>query len=265
MKKSKVKAKLARNEPVLITQLHLTDSSLFEMASLMGFDCIWMDLEHHSYSDETASILMRAVRVGNSDVIARPAKGEFMRMGRLLEAGATGILYPRCDDPAEAREIVKWTKFAPQGNRGFDGSSGDNPYRFLSAKEYIETANRETFIIAQLEEQSAIDQAEAILAVDGIDGLMLGPADFSIAAGIPGEIDHELVTEACRTIAAAARNTGKHWGRTSTSFERTREYLDMGARLIFQGSDLMALKVVLQKLQDDALPLGFSFEKNPYT
>ena len=264
MRKSTVKAKLARNEPVLITQLHLTDSSLFEMASLMGFDCIWMDLEHHAYSDETASNLMRAVRVGNSDVVARPAKGEFMRMGRLLEAGATGILYPRCDSPEEAREIVKWAKFAPEGKRGFDGSSGDNPYRFLGAKEYVETANRETFIIAQLEEQSAIDQAEAIIAVEGIDGLMLGPADFSILSGIPGDVNHDLVTAACLTIAAAAKNTGKHWGRTSTSFERTREYLDMGARLIFQGSDLMAMKSVLQKLQDDAKSLGFSFD-NPYS
>jgi 4-hydroxy-2-oxoheptanedioate aldolase len=259
VRKSIVKAKLAKNEPVLITQLHLTDGSLFEMASLMGFDCLWMDLEHHSYSDETAANLMRAARVGTSDIVARPAKGEFMRMGRLLEAGATGILYPRCSDAEEAREIVKWAKFAPQGKRGFDGSSGDNPYRFMKAGEYIETANRETFIIAQLEEQSAIDQAEEICAVEGIDGLMLGPADFSILSGIPGQVDHEIVTAASETIAKAAANTGKHWGRTSSSFEKTQEYMDMGARLIFQGSDLMGLKGLLQKLKDDAAPLGFTF------
>lgn len=259
MKKSIVKAKLAKNEPVLITQLHLTDGSLFEMASLMGFDCLWMDLEHHTYSDETAANLMRAARVGMSDIIARPAKGEFMRMGRLLEAGANGILYPRCSTAEEAKEIVKWAKFAPQGERGFDGSSGDNPYRFMAAGEYVEAANKETFIIAQIEEPGAIDQAEAICAVEGIDGLMLGPADFSILAGIPGQVDHELVTAASETIAKAAADTGKHWGRTSTSFEKTKEYMDMGARLIFQGSDLMGLKAMLQKLQDDAAPLGFTF------
>ncbi|MFT5099650.1 MAG: 2-keto-3-deoxy-L-rhamnonate aldolase RhmA, partial [Planctomycetaceae bacterium] len=138
-----MKAKLAKNDPVLITQLHLTDGSLFEMASPVGFVCLWMDLEHHSYSDETAANLMRAERVGTSDIVARPAKGEFMRMSRLL-----------------------------------------------GASEYIETANKETFIIAQLEEPSALDEAEAMCSFEGIDGLMLGPA-------------------ASETIAVAATNTGK--------------------------------------------------------
>src|SRR5215467_2873320 len=103
MRPSRIKAKLRRNEPALITTLHLTDPSLYEMTSLLGFDGIWMDLEHHGYSVETALTLMRAARVGVSDILARPAKGEFMRIGRMLEAGAQGILYPRCDNAAEAR------------------------------------------------------------------------------------------------------------------------------------------------------------------
>ena len=73
----------------------------------MGFDGIWLDLEHHAHSVETANQLMRAARVGGADIVARPAKGEFMRMGRLLEAGAQAIMYPRCDDPEEAAEVVR--------------------------------------------------------------------------------------------------------------------------------------------------------------
>ena len=88
MRTSKIKAKLKRDEPVLLTTLHLTDPSLFELTSLMGFDGIWMDMEHHGYSVETATTLMRAARVGTADIVVRPAKGEFMRMGRMLEAGA---------------------------------------------------------------------------------------------------------------------------------------------------------------------------------
>ncbi len=94
MRASKIKAKLKRNEPVLVTALALTDPSLFELASLMGFDGIWLDLEHHALSVETAATLMRAARVGSTDVMARPAKGEFMRMGRLLEAGGAGDHVP---------------------------------------------------------------------------------------------------------------------------------------------------------------------------
>lgn len=260
MRTSVVKRKLARDEPVLIVQMHLTDPSSFEMASLMGFDCIWMDLEHHAYSLETANQLMRAVRVGNADIIARPGKGELMRMGRLLESGASGILYPRCDDAAEAAEVVKWAKFAPLGKRGVDGSGPDMPYRSMALRDYLVDANEQTFIVVQLEEQSAIDQAEEIAAVEGIDGLMLGPADFSVLSGVPGQIDHPKVLAATEAIACAAERTGKTWGRTSRSFEETRELIDQGARLIFQGSDIMLLKGALEQLREGAEKLGFSFD-----
>ena len=107
MRKSKIKEKLSRNEPAFITTLHYTDPSIYEMTSLMGFDGIWVDMEHHSTSVETSSTLMRAARVGSSDIVARPAKGEFMRMCRMLEMGAQAIMYPRCTSPEEAAEVVK--------------------------------------------------------------------------------------------------------------------------------------------------------------
>ena len=137
MRKSIVKEKLRRKEAVIGVALHLTDPSVYEMTSLAGFDYIWMDLEHHAYSVETASNLMRAARVGTSDIMARPAKGEFMRIGRLLESGAHGILYPRCDNADEAREVVRWSKFGPLGTRGFDGANGDMPYCSMDMAEYI--------------------------------------------------------------------------------------------------------------------------------
>src|SRR5262245_9840287 len=169
MRPSKIKAKLKRNEPVLLTTLHLTDPSLFELTSLLGFDGIWMDLEHHGYSVETAMGLMRAARTGTADILARPAKGEFMRLGRILEAGAQGIMYPRCDDAAEARQVVTWSKFAPLGRRGFDGGNPDNPYCAMPMAPYLKAANDETFVVIQIEEPSAVANAEAIAAVEGVD------------------------------------------------------------------------------------------------
>lgn len=149
-----------------------------------------MDLEHHFYSVETAANLMRAARVSNADIVARPGKGEFMRMGRMLEAGATGIMYPRCDSPEEAREVVKWAKYAPLGKRGFDGSNPDVPYLMTPMHRYLREANEQTFLFIQLEEPHAVEQAEAILATPGIDMLMLGPGDFTVLTGIPGEFQH---------------------------------------------------------------------------
>ncbi|HWP40991.1 MAG TPA: aldolase/citrate lyase family protein, partial [Tepidisphaeraceae bacterium] len=187
MRKSRIVGKLARNEPVLCTLLHLIDPSVYEMASLMGFDGIWMDMEHHGYSVETAANLMRAARVGTADILVRPAKGEFMRMGRMLEMGAQGVMYPRCDNAEEAREVIRWAKFAPLGKRGFDGGNPDALYCSMDIAEYVRLANQQTFIVIQLEEQSAIDQAERIAAVEGVDAIFFGPGDFTVLSGIAGQ------------------------------------------------------------------------------
>ncbi|MFM9963525.1 MAG: HpcH/HpaI aldolase family protein [Planctomycetaceae bacterium] len=187
MRNSRIKAKLSKNQPVLLTSLHYSDPSLYEMTSLMGFDGIWLDLEHHHHSVETANTLLRAARVGSSDVMVRPAKGEFMRMGRILEAGATGIMYPRCDNAAEAREVVRWSKFAPMGQRGIDAANPDNPYCLMPLVEYLKAANEQTFIVIQIEDPSALAQVDEIAAVPGVDIIFFGPGDFSILSGIPGQ------------------------------------------------------------------------------
>ena len=260
MRPSRIKAKLNRGEAALVVVLHLTDPSLFELTSLMGFDGIWMDMEHHTYSLETAAGLMRAARVGVTDIIARPAKGEFMKLQRMLEGGAQGIMYPRCDSAEEAAEVVRWAKFAPQGERGCDGANPDMPYLMGDLDEYLAEANRETFIIVQIEQQHALDRVDEIAAVEGVDVLLLGPADFSILSGIPGQFDHELIYQAKRKIAAAAAKAGKHWGCPSPSVESTKELLDMGARLICHMADIVMLKDGLEQIRRDFSPLGFTFD-----
>ena len=259
MRSSRIKSKLRRGEPVLLTTLHLTDPSLFEMVSLAGFDGIWMDLEHHGYSVETASNLMRAARVGTTDIMARPAKGEFMRLGRLLEAGAQGILYPRCDDADEARQVVLWSKFAPLGRRGFDGGNPDMPYCSLPMADYIREANEQTFIAIQIEDDRALDNVEAIAAVEGVDVLFFGPADFTVLSGIPGQFDHPLVQRAIERVAAAARAEGKQWGMPCGTAERGQELLALGARFLCHGADLIMVKNGLDEIQRRFRPLGLRF------
>lgn len=259
MRPSKIKAKLQRNEPVLLTTLHLFDPSLYELASLMGFDGIWLDLEHHGTSLETAMTLLRAARVGSADVMVRPAKGEFMRLGRILEAGAQGIMYPRCADAAEAREVVTWAKFAPLGKRGVDGGNPDMPYCSMPLTDYLKAANAQTFVVVQIEDQQALANAEAIAAVPGVDVLFFGPGDFSILSGIPGQFDHPLVNQAISTIAAAAQKGGKHWGMPVPSVERARQLMEMGARFLCHGADILMVKNGLEEMQRNFAPLGFTF------
>lgn len=260
MRPSKIKAKLRRGEPALVTTVHFTDPSAYELVSLMGFDGLWMDLEHHTTSAETANTLMRAARVGTADILARPAKGEFMRLGRILEAGAQGIMYPRCDDAAEAREVVTWSKFAPLGRRGFDGGNPDMPYCTMPVDRYIREANDQTFLVVQIEDPKAVANARSIAEVEGVDVLFFGPSDFGILAGIPGQFDHPMMEDAIRQVAAAAKAAGKHWGMPVGNPERARQLLDLGARLLAHGADIIWLKNGLEETRRRFGPLGFTFD-----
>ena len=261
MRPSRIKAKLNRGEPALVTSLQAIDPSYFELASLMGFDGIWLDLEHHACSLETAAGLMRAARVGVADMMLRPAKGEFMRLGRMLECGAQGIMYPRCSTADEARELVAAAKFAPLGRRGLDSGNADAPYCSLPLDRYVREANEQTFLVVQLEDRDAIANAREIAEVEGVDVLFFGPGDFSVLSGIPGQMsDHPLVDEAIAAIAAAASAAGKQWGMPVGSPDRAKELLDMGSRFLAYGADLLWIKQGLEQTREQFGPLGFTFD-----
>ena len=260
MRSSQIRAKLRRNEPALITMLHYIDPTLYEMTSLMGFDGLWMDLEHHHYSVETAENLMRAARVGVADIIARPAKGEFMRMARLLEAGAQGIMYPRCESAAEAAEVVRWAKFAPVGERGVDGANADAPFCSAPLKPYLQKANDETLVIVQIESPKVLKEVDAITKVPGVDVLMFGPGDFSVLAGVPGQFDGPILTKARERVAQAAKKARIHWGTISPTPEHSGNLLKMGARFICHGADILIMKRGLEQMQAEYAPLGFKFD-----
>jgi 4-hydroxy-2-oxoheptanedioate aldolase len=260
MRSSRIKTKLAQNQPVLLTMLNTIDPSLFELTSLFGFDGIWVDLEHNNPTVETVAGLLRAARVGSADVLTRVAKGEFMRMGRLLEAGAAGIMYARCDNAAEAAEVVQWCKFAPLGKRGFCGGNADMPYCTVKLSDYIQHANEQTFVCIQLEDQNAVDNAYDIAKVPGVDVLFFGPADYSISSGIPGQFNHPKIQQAIETVAKAASAAKIHWGTVSSSPRHTETLLKQGARLISYLSDTVIFKKQLQQIQKQFEPLGFAFD-----
>jgi 4-hydroxy-2-oxoheptanedioate aldolase len=243
MHSSKVLEKIRCGETAFGISLRLFDSVVFEMAAGIGFDAIWLDLEHHATTIVQARELVRATRAGGAtDVVARPAKGEYMQIGRLLEAGVHGIMYPRCESVAEAAEVVKWTKFHPIGQRGFDGAGADGDYMSLSITDYLLRANRNTFLILQIENQAALSCCEEMLALDGVDMLMLGPGDFSILSGHPGDFGHAALASAQTRIAVAARNLGKHWASVALSPDHVRRLASDGASLVFHGADIVMLR-----------------------
>ncbi len=112
----------------------------------------------------------------------------------------------------------------------------------------------------QIESPGALDNAEQIARVPGVDVLMLGPGDFSVLSGIPFQFSHELIHDAYRRVAEAARKAGKAWGTTSPSPDHSQMLMDLGARFICHQADILILKQGLESIQERYAALGFTFD-----
>ncbi len=248
MRKSKVIEAWNQDKLALGTLVKSVDPIHIEILSQTGLDFIWIDLEHSDKSMETYSQLARAARVGSIDILARPARWEYMRMGRMLEAGASGILYPRCESADEAREVIKWSKFHPLGERGFDGGSADNNYGQYTAGDYTQKANNETWIAIQIESPRAIPHAEAIAEIEGVDCLFFGPGDYSALSGMAGLVKDRSVLQAAGVVANAAAKAGKKFGTLVFDIEHSKYMQDLGAELLVHSADMEFYKHAYKQL-----------------
>jgi 2-keto-3-deoxy-L-rhamnonate aldolase RhmA len=204
-----------------------------------GFDWLFLDLEHSAMSIETAAQLAIAGLGAGIAPIVRVPKGEYSLATRLLDAGALGIVVPHVDTATEAREIADALRYPPQGHRGVFSSMPHFDYRGVKVDEMTAALNAANLIVVMLETPAAIDNAEAIAAVDGIDVLLIGTNDLSIELGIPGELGHEKVTEAYARLVAACRRHGKWPGMGGVYDEPLmRGYVNIGCRFLMAGADL---------------------------
>lgn len=258
MRVSQVKQLWNQGKSAMCTAVTFNEPAIVELVSLLGFNCIWLDFEHHLHSVESAGHLMRAARVGGADVMARPAKGEFARLSRLLEAGANGILYPRCESREEAEEVIRWAKFAPLGERGFDGGNADMPYGMMDMATYVRQANEQTFVLCQIESPRAVEHSRAIAEVEGVDGLFFGPGDYSVLSGRPGQLQSPQLWAAMERVCKEALAAGKRFGTLAFDEAGARRILDMGATFVCCGADLPLLKEGLLSLRRQFERLGFA-------
>lgn len=260
MTKSIVKEKLKSGERVLCVTVGIHHPVLAELAGMMGFDCVWLDFQHHATNLETAASLIRACRAAGIEAMARPGMRAFEDMRRYLELGASGILYPQAETIEEFRELVLRAKFPPEGRRGFGGGTFDAGYSVLLGDPgYTSWRNRETFILAQLESKKAVEIADQVAAISGIDGLFVGAADLALDLGLaPGTKDPAL--DRCIDIVAdAARAGGKAWGMPVGSPDHAKAMLAKGATFLCTGSDLVSVRNAWGRLRQDFGNLGFKF------
>jgi 2-keto-3-deoxy-L-rhamnonate aldolase RhmA len=242
--RNNVKEKLARDEVVASMTVRLVRTiEIARIAKTAGFDSLYVDLEHSSFSLETCGqICTAALEAGIAPFVRVPANTPDY-IARVLEGGALGVIAPHVHSADEAKAVVRAAKFAPLGERSNAGGLPHLHFRSFPTAEAYAALNDATMIIVQFESAAALDKAEEIVAVDGIDMVLVGLNDLLADWGIPGEYDHPRVREVYARTIELCRKRGKHCGvgGLSSRPDLVAEFVRMGARYVSTGTDLAFL------------------------
>jgi len=259
MRNSRVKQKLAAGQPVLCTKINVPDPVIVDMIGLLGFDCLWICREHGAIDLDRLGHLVRTANMNDMDTLVRVPKGSYSDFIHPLELGATGIMVPHVAGGEEARSIARATRYHPQGRRPLDGGNSDGHYCMIPLAEYLRKANENTFVVVQIEDPETLERIDEIAAVDGIDCLFVGPGDLSHGLGAPGTPEHPTILKAVERVAAACARHGRAWGLPVSAATAPR-YLEMGARFLSSGADVLGLHPYFLEIRKSFERLGFTFQ-----
>jgi 4-hydroxy-2-oxoheptanedioate aldolase len=207
---------------------------------MSGVDAVWLCQEHTGSTLNDIENQIRAAKLYDVDAIVRVQRGSYSDLVRPLELDASGIMVPHVMSAQEARDIARWTRFAPVGRRPIDGGNADGAYCQIPGLEYMQSANAERLVMIQLEDPEPFEELDEIASVEGIDMLFFGPSDYAHGIGVPMQFDHPKVNEARRKVAEVAVRHGKFAGTPGTP-ENLNELIDMGYRFINIGADVLIL------------------------
>ena len=236
-----LKQKLARGELTASMTVRLVSSvEIVRIAKTAGFDAIYIDLEHSAFSLETTCQLsVMALEAGVPALVRVPARTpEYI--SRVLDGGALGVIAPGIRSAAEARNVVAAAKYPPLGSRGLSTGLAHLGFRSVPAKDALPALNEATMVVVQLESAAGLAAIEDIVAVEGVDMVLIGTNDFLADLGRPGEYDHPKVREVYERTIAACTKLGKHVGvgGLSSRPDLVKQYVGLGARFVSTGTDL---------------------------
>jgi 4-hydroxy-2-oxoheptanedioate aldolase len=240
MRPSRVLGKLRSGKTVSCVKVSLLTAESAEIAACCGVDCVWLDMEHVPADLHEIGEQVRAAKLHDVDTVVRVPRGSYSDLIRPLELDATGIMVPHVMSIEDAQKIAWQTRFHPVGRRPIDGGNADACHSMIPLKDYLHEANRERFVIAQIEDPEPMAELDAIAQVPGIDMLFFGPADFSQGIGHPGDMSNPQIIDARRQIAETARRYGKFAG-TLASLDMLDETVALGYQFINVGADVLAL------------------------
>lgn len=236
-----LKDALRGRRPLFAAWTSFGHPQIAEIFAGAGVDFIGIDIEHSTISLEQSLQIVAAAQAGGTLCLPRIASHNAEMIKRLLDAGADGLIVPMVDRPDQVADLIAWCKYPPEGRRSFGIARAQN-YGF-GFDRYIASWNATSSLILQIESIEGVENIEAILAHDAVDGVMVGPYDLSGSLGIPGQIDHPRVAEAARTVIETAARLGKACGTqiVDPTADSMRKAIADGFTFSVLASDIFAL------------------------
>jgi 4-hydroxy-2-oxoheptanedioate aldolase len=227
--------------------LGLPDSICAEICAEAGFDWLLIDTEHAPYSLRDVQNHLQAIQPYNVPALVRPVEGNTALLKQLLDVGAQTLLVPMVNTAEQARQLVRDIHYPPTGIRGL-GTSMARAARWNAIKDYAQKANDEICLIVQAETTEAMENLAEIAAIEGVDGIFIGPADLSASMGYVGQPNHPEVMTAIedgfKTILAA----GKAAGVLAINADLADGFAEKGASFVGVGVDVALLSNATRQL-----------------
>lgn len=201
-----------------------------------GFDWLLLDTEHSPSDLRTVTSQLQAGERGSASLIVRPAKNDSVLIKQYLDAGAQTLLLPMVNSAEEARAAVAATRYPPEGIRGVAGMTRAS--RFGRIAGYPTIAAQEICVLVQVESQQALDEIENIAAVDGVDGIFIGPADLAASLGFAGQLQNETVVAEIESAIKRIIAAGKPAGILSNNKAFLAKCIELGTTFTAVGIDM---------------------------
>lgn len=223
---------------------------MIEMFGLAGgYHGFWLDWEHAEVSIEQIVTSAITARANDFDCFVRIPLVGYWKVSHSLDSGAGGVMASQIRSVSEAEQFVSWTKFPPVGIRGLHSDSRDGHYTYRPMDQFVNEANRDHFTAIQIETLGALQDADAICALDGVDLLFIGPSDLSLALGHVGQFHHNQLWEAIEHVAQACSRHGKHWGAVATDRKFADRAVENGCRMLTIGNGMRTLRQGIESLK----------------
>ena len=233
--------KIRAGETSLATWTVLGEPTVAELLIREGFDVAVLDMQHGAYTVESAMRGIASVALAGAPAIVRVPVGDYATASRVLDAGAAGVIAPMINSVDDARAFAAFAKYPPAGARSW-GPRGALPLTGLAPADYFNRANDVQLAIPMIETRTALTALDAILAVSGVDGVFVGPADLSIAlTGGRQDPSHPEVDRALDLIVSRARAAGKFAALFCTNGKQARAMLARGFALCSVSTDAQLL------------------------